>query len=136
MEQIEPKSFVESERARQMMRRQGVRKTCAGLGIFAVTFVILSAKESVFDCSRLGRESMTMKNYFVQIRQDERANDLVHRQTILVTREASAAAQPSQTGKYAFVSSGVVSIPESELGFRKSFLVRDPDGHVLQLVER
>ena len=79
---------------------------------------------------------MTMKNYFVQIRQDERANDLVHRQTILVTREASAAAQPSQTGKYAFVSSGVVSIPESELGFRKSFLVRDPDGHVLQLVER
>lgn len=67
---------------------------------------------------------------------DERANDLVHRQTILVTSDANRAERRLRASKYAFVSSGVVGIPEGELGFRKSFLVRDPDGHVLQLVER
>jgi catechol 2,3-dioxygenase-like lactoylglutathione lyase family enzyme len=67
---------------------------------------------------------------------DKRANDLVHRQTTLVTTDAKTAAQQLRLGKYAVVSSGVVGIPEGELGFRKGFLVRDPDGHVMQLVER
>jgi catechol 2,3-dioxygenase-like lactoylglutathione lyase family enzyme len=67
---------------------------------------------------------------------DERANDLVHRQTILVVRDVKTAAQQLLSGKYALVSSGVVGIPEGELGFRKGFLVRDPDGHVMQIVEK
>lgn len=35
-----------------------------------------------------------------------------------------------------FVSPGVVAIPGQKLGFKKGFLVRDPDGHVMRLVEK
>ena len=34
------------------------------------------------------------------------------------------------------VSSGVVSLPDAKFGFRCCTLICDPDGHVLQLVER
>jgi hypothetical protein len=29
----------------------------------------------------------------------------------------------------------VVTLPKDKLGFRKGLLVRDPDGHALQLIE-
>jgi catechol 2,3-dioxygenase-like lactoylglutathione lyase family enzyme len=67
---------------------------------------------------------------------DIRANDVVHWQTRLVTRDADAAAGGLRAGKFAFVSPGVVALEEGRLGFTKSFLVRDPDGHVIQLIER
>ncbi|HYE65757.1 MAG TPA: VOC family protein [Pyrinomonadaceae bacterium] len=67
---------------------------------------------------------------------DLRANDLAHWQTKLVIRNADGAAQILQNGKSAFVSSGVVHLREATLGFTKGFLVRDPDGHVMQLVEK
>lgn len=38
--------------------------------------------------------------------------------------------------KTGFISSGVVAINEKGLGFTQGFPVRDPDGHVMQLVER
>lgn len=66
---------------------------------------------------------------------DTRANDLLHWQTMLVTRDADAGAQRLRGGKFAFVSSSVLEIPDGKLGFAKGFLVRDPDGHVMQLVE-
>jgi len=34
-----------------------------------------------------------------------------------------------------FVSPGAVALRGHELGFTQGFLVRDPDGHVLQIVE-
>jgi hypothetical protein len=37
--------------------------------------------------------------------------------------------------QYAFVSPGTVVLPEAVLGFKKGFLLRDPDGHVIQLTE-
>jgi len=67
---------------------------------------------------------------------DTRANDLVHWQTTLVTANAAAAEQGLRAGKFSFVSSGLVALPDGKLGFKKGFQVRDPDGHVLQLVER
>ena len=67
---------------------------------------------------------------------DHRANDLAHWQTTLVTRDASAAAQRGMAAKYPFVSPGVVPLRERTLGFTKGFLIRDPDGHVMQVVER
>jgi catechol 2,3-dioxygenase-like lactoylglutathione lyase family enzyme len=67
---------------------------------------------------------------------DERANDLVHRQTRLVTGAAGAVAQALRDGKAAFVSSGVVTLSDGDLGFRRGFLARDPDGHVVQLIEK
>jgi catechol 2,3-dioxygenase-like lactoylglutathione lyase family enzyme len=66
---------------------------------------------------------------------DEHANDLIHWQTRLVTRDAAAAAQQMRAGPFAFVSPDTVTLPKATLGFTKGFLVRDPDGHVLQLTE-
>jgi len=48
---------------------------------------------------------------------------------------ASAVAERFLLGEKAFfVSSGVVSA--RDLGFNRGFLVRDPDGHVMQLIEK
>ncbi|HYG78758.1 MAG TPA: VOC family protein [Pyrinomonadaceae bacterium] len=65
---------------------------------------------------------------------DARSNDLAHWQTKLVVRSAESAERVLLGQKSAFVSSGVVSA--KDLGFNKGFLVRDPDGHVMQLIER
>ena len=67
---------------------------------------------------------------------DEKASDLIHWQTKLVTTDASAMAGRLLSGRFSFVSSGVIQMPDSSLGFAKGFLVRDPDGHVMQVVER
>jgi catechol 2,3-dioxygenase-like lactoylglutathione lyase family enzyme len=66
---------------------------------------------------------------------DERANDIVHRQTSLVTTDADAVAQQFSNAHTKFVSSGVVSESDGQLEFHKAFLVRDPDGHAI-LVEQ
>jgi catechol 2,3-dioxygenase-like lactoylglutathione lyase family enzyme len=67
---------------------------------------------------------------------DERANDLVHWQTTVVTVDANAAARAARAAGSPFLSPGVVELPGRELGFRKGFLIRDPDGHVLEVVQR
>lgn len=67
---------------------------------------------------------------------DERANDVMHWQTTLVTTEAGRIAEAARSARFRFVSSGVVEMSDRTLGFRKGFLVRDPDGHVMQVVER
>jgi catechol 2,3-dioxygenase-like lactoylglutathione lyase family enzyme len=67
---------------------------------------------------------------------DERANDIVHRQTILSVPDSGATAHQLQAGKTSFVSSGVVANPTGQLGFRKAFLVRDPDGHAILITEK
>jgi hypothetical protein len=67
---------------------------------------------------------------------DTRANDLRHWQTTLSTQNAAIAAKTITAAQARFISPGVVEIPEKQLGFAKGFLVRDPDGHALQLVEK
>jgi catechol 2,3-dioxygenase-like lactoylglutathione lyase family enzyme len=67
---------------------------------------------------------------------DEHANDIVHRQTALLTRDADGAARKLLAGRADFVSSGVVANQNKQLGFTKAFLVRDPDGHAIQLEEK
>ena len=67
---------------------------------------------------------------------DEHANDIVHRHTILITPDADAAARPLQAIKAAFVSSGVVANPTGQPGFKKALLVRDPDGHAIEIEEK
>jgi catechol 2,3-dioxygenase-like lactoylglutathione lyase family enzyme len=66
---------------------------------------------------------------------DERANDLLHWQTTIVTRHLGAVAQQVRQGRFTWISPGVITLPEQPLGFAKGILLRDPDGHVLQLVE-
>ncbi|PYX09923.1 MAG: glyoxalase [Acidobacteria bacterium] len=67
---------------------------------------------------------------------DERANDIVHRQTSLVTTDADAVAQQFANAHTKFVSSGVVPESDGQLGFHKAFLVRDPDGHAILVEEK
>ena len=65
---------------------------------------------------------------------DAHANDLVHWQTTLVARDLEATAQQVRTGMFPLVSPGIVILADSQLGFTKGVLVRDPDGHVMQLI--
>lgn len=67
---------------------------------------------------------------------DGRANDLWHWQTRLAIDDAAVAAQRARTGTFVFISPGAVTLPDTTLGFKKGFLLRDPDGHVLQLAEK
>jgi catechol 2,3-dioxygenase-like lactoylglutathione lyase family enzyme len=67
---------------------------------------------------------------------DLRANDLAHWQTRLVTRGADSAAGTLRAEQTVFISPGVIPLPNDALGFAKGFLVRDPDGHAMQVVER
>jgi catechol 2,3-dioxygenase-like lactoylglutathione lyase family enzyme len=64
---------------------------------------------------------------------DEHANDLVHRETILMTPDADAAASQLSVAGVKFVSSGVVANHMQMLDFSKAFLVRDPDGHAIEI---
>jgi catechol 2,3-dioxygenase-like lactoylglutathione lyase family enzyme len=67
---------------------------------------------------------------------EEKANDLIHWQTRFLGASADDAAQALGKSRAAFVSTGVVELPDAKAGFRKALLVRDPDGHAVQIVER
>ena len=67
---------------------------------------------------------------------DEQASDVVHRQTVLLTRGADAAARQLHSSRVNFVSSGVVVNQTGQLGFSKALLVRDPDGHAIEIEEK
>lgn len=64
---------------------------------------------------------------------DEHANDLIHRETILITPDADAAASQLNAARVKFVSSGVIANHMQKLDFSKAFLVRDPDGHAIEI---
>lgn len=66
---------------------------------------------------------------------DSHPTDLWHWQTTLVVSDVDAAAVALKDSAQ-LVSTGVVSIPDGNLGFKKGFLVRDPDGHVMQVVSQ
>jgi len=66
---------------------------------------------------------------------DARANDVVHWQTTLLVANADSAAAVIRRGRFRLLSPGAVTLPDATLGFRSGVLARDPDGHVVQLVE-
>jgi catechol 2,3-dioxygenase-like lactoylglutathione lyase family enzyme len=66
---------------------------------------------------------------------DERASDVVHWQTTLTVNNAEAAALSLRANRSMFVSPGLVQLGRDDLGFTKAFMVRDPDGHVMELIE-
>jgi catechol 2,3-dioxygenase-like lactoylglutathione lyase family enzyme len=67
---------------------------------------------------------------------DERASDLFHWQTTVIVNATDMFAQNLLAENFRFVSPGVVSIGDARLGFSKGLLARDPDGHVMALVEK
>ena len=67
---------------------------------------------------------------------DARANDLVHWQTTIRAHDLDRVSRAVLDLDLPWISPGPVSVPEEEdLGFARGILVRDPDGHVMQLVE-
>jgi catechol 2,3-dioxygenase-like lactoylglutathione lyase family enzyme len=62
-------------------------------------------------------------------------SDLLHWQTRLVVDDPAAAAAALARRGHAWISPGAVELPEPRLGVRRAALVRDPDGHVLELAE-
>jgi catechol 2,3-dioxygenase-like lactoylglutathione lyase family enzyme len=66
---------------------------------------------------------------------DARANDLITWQTGLATRRIEELAGALRAERYDFVSPGVVRLSNHALGFSKAFVVRDPDGHAVLLLD-
>ena len=66
---------------------------------------------------------------------DTRPNDLVHWQTTVLVPDAEAAAAVVRRGRFRLLSPAPVELPDGALGFREGILVRDPDGHVVQLAQ-
>ena len=67
---------------------------------------------------------------------DEHSNDLVHHQTRLVTDDIEAAWKALQEKHYQLVSSGIARLSEAETGFHSAVIVRDPDGHPVELAKQ
>jgi hypothetical protein len=53
-----------------------------------------------------------------------------------LTRDITGVAHRLWAGKFAFVSPALVTLAEGQLGFTAGLLVRDPDGHAMQVIER
>ena len=66
----------------------------------------------------------------------EHSNDLVHHQTRLIAADIADLARRLSRARYVLISPGIVAIPKAELGFHAGLLVRDPDGHPMELVEQ
>jgi catechol 2,3-dioxygenase-like lactoylglutathione lyase family enzyme len=67
---------------------------------------------------------------------DERANDLMHHETCLVTEDIEAASRLLHEARSPFISPAIVPFPKAEAGFHSALLIRDPDGHPMKLVEK
>lgn len=66
---------------------------------------------------------------------DVHANDIVHWQTVVTTDDVDLLAQKLRDAHVGLVSSGVVVVPKDKTGFSKGFLVSDPDGHDVLLIQ-
>jgi catechol 2,3-dioxygenase-like lactoylglutathione lyase family enzyme len=67
---------------------------------------------------------------------DEKPNDLVHWQTRLQVSAVTTTAAALAKSQVVFVSTGVIELPRAAEPFRQSAIVRDPDGHALELTGR
>lgn len=66
---------------------------------------------------------------------DSQAHDLWHWDITVVVDDAEAMGDRLQSAGVPFISSGVVALSEPTLGFSQGFLVRDPDGHAVRIIE-
>jgi catechol 2,3-dioxygenase-like lactoylglutathione lyase family enzyme len=66
----------------------------------------------------------------------EKANDLIHTDTTVVSPDAAEAAQLFRKFPATFISSGVIDLRSKNAGSRKALIIRDPDGHPVQIVEK
>ena len=66
---------------------------------------------------------------------DAKANDIFHWQTNLVVRDAARVEEMLRSGNLRFISTGTVKLTDTRAGIGRGLLVRDPDGHVIALIE-
>lgn len=66
---------------------------------------------------------------------DSKADDLWHWQTTIQVRKLEQVVIRLREQGADFISPGVVMLKSNTLGFRKGILLKDPDGHVLRIVE-
>lgn len=66
---------------------------------------------------------------------DAKANDLMHWQTRLVAANLEATGRTLREARVTMISPGAVRLPDTPLGFARGLLVRDPDGHAMEVVE-
>lgn len=66
---------------------------------------------------------------------DSRTDDLWSWQTTLVAHDAEATAHALLHAKVSGVSSGLMVLSATNLGFTKGLLVRDPDGHLIRIAD-
>lgn len=66
---------------------------------------------------------------------DQRANDLAHWETRLRVGDAAGVATRLFSARIGFVSPGLITLGGNQLGFGRGLTVKDPDGHVIQLVD-
>jgi catechol 2,3-dioxygenase-like lactoylglutathione lyase family enzyme len=67
---------------------------------------------------------------------DTRSSDLWHWQTSFSAQRPEDLSLLLSRNRFDFISSGEVAFQENTLGFDNSFLVRDPDGHAVRLVQQ
>jgi catechol 2,3-dioxygenase-like lactoylglutathione lyase family enzyme len=67
---------------------------------------------------------------------DARASDLISWQTNFITTSIRDAESRILTGKFHFISPGVVELADGQTGFQAGLSVRDPDGHVSRLFQK
>jgi catechol 2,3-dioxygenase-like lactoylglutathione lyase family enzyme len=67
---------------------------------------------------------------------DERADDLIHFETIMITGSADALYAKLKSANVSVISPGVVELPDALTGYQKGFYARDPDGHVIGFFEK
>jgi catechol 2,3-dioxygenase-like lactoylglutathione lyase family enzyme len=70
-----------------------------------------------------------------RISPDERATDLVRREISLMTANAKGTSDELRRDHASFISPGSITFKGTELGFHEGFVIRDPDGHGLRIVE-
>jgi catechol 2,3-dioxygenase-like lactoylglutathione lyase family enzyme len=67
---------------------------------------------------------------------DSRSNDLWHWHITIETDDLNRALQSIVERDIAWVSSGIVLMPQANIGFPRGAVIRDPDGHSIRLIER
>ena len=65
-----------------------------------------------------------------------KANDLAHWYTRFSGASADESVQAFRRSRTTFISTGAVTLPPGDVGFRKSVAVRDPDGHAVEVVQK
>jgi catechol 2,3-dioxygenase-like lactoylglutathione lyase family enzyme len=68
--------------------------------------------------------------------EDLQANDLANWQTQLISdRTVELSDQLKKNGRQ-LISNGIIETPRKELGYSKAMIVRDPDGHAMEIIEK